>query len=367
MTFLGPQSDRAVRSAVDAYLDGRLRPEVDGEAVFETRNSRYRLIDGTLFSASDATLVGSELVGWLTETADESLVSAWWRPGARAVLVDRKHGQHIVVTSATRLLKVDTAGSPRGSPSPLGGSHPLQGGFAPAPYPSPQEAAPPQALPQAPTAIPPLPAIPAFGYAPTAPPGYGIGVRPSSPADPLPNAVPQVVPPAPPPPRAEAWGHAPMHEQPIRERPAEPIHPPPRRVAPPMHPLPAAALPPQPLPRYASEHVGDPAIVGYAHFGPSDAAETSAAEISNFEIIGEAGDAGELPRFAGLDESGPADFASDISDPGSEEDSFPTMQRRVARPHRVPPPPGPLAQPRRNVPPAPPSERLPLSRGLPLR
>ena len=44
MTFLAPEADRIVRTAVDAYFEGRLRPEIDGEAIFETRNSRYRLM-----------------------------------------------------------------------------------------------------------------------------------------------------------------------------------------------------------------------------------------------------------------------------------------------------------------------------------
>jgi hypothetical protein len=339
MTFLGPQSDRAVRSAVDAYLDGRLRPEVDGEAVFETRNSRYRLIDGTLFSASDATLVGSELVGWLTETADQSLVGAWWRPGARAVLVDRKHGRHIVVTSATRLLKVDTAGSTRGSPSPLGGSHPVQGGFAPAPYANPHEPMPQAPPAQAPSAIPPLPTIPSFGY-PASPPQYSqppIAVR-------------------------EASSDYP------RTRPAEPVHPPPRRVAAPMpvvaaRPLPLPAPPPRPapppvampaaLPRYPNS----PSMLSYPPIAEANVAEISAAEISSFEIIGPAGDEEELPRFADADWNASFDGAET---PAPSEDSFPTMQRRVVRPRREPPPPGPLAQPRgRAVPPAPPSERQP--------
>src|SRR5262249_40251732 len=121
MTFLGPESDRAVRSAVDAFLAGRIRPEIDGEAVFETRNSRYRLVDGMLHEATDASLVGAELVGWLTETSEQISVGAWWRPGARAVLVDRRSAKHIVVTSATRLLRL-------GGNLPQDGSGIAQGG-----------------------------------------------------------------------------------------------------------------------------------------------------------------------------------------------------------------------------------------------
>ncbi len=44
MTGLEPRADRAVRDAVDAFLEGRLRPEYAGETVFETKNSRYRTL-----------------------------------------------------------------------------------------------------------------------------------------------------------------------------------------------------------------------------------------------------------------------------------------------------------------------------------
>ena len=168
MTFLAPEADRIVRTAVDAYFEGRLRPEIDGEAVFETRNSRYRLVDGTLLSASDTTLVGCELVGWLTESTAEVQVSPWWTPGARAVLVDRQQGRHIVVTSATRLLKVDTLGPVRGSLSPLGGSGARQGSPAPAPIVAAVMAHPPPAQPPSTGALPVFPEpIPATPQAPS--------------------------------------------------------------------------------------------------------------------------------------------------------------------------------------------------------
>jgi hypothetical protein len=108
MNFLEPDSDRAVRAAVDAFLDGRLRAAVNGDAVFETRNSRYRLHDGHITAATDARLIGSEIVGWLQETPDgQSRVSAWWSALARAVLLDRRFGRHIVVTSATLMMEVN--------------------------------------------------------------------------------------------------------------------------------------------------------------------------------------------------------------------------------------------------------------------
>jgi hypothetical protein len=127
MNFLEPDSDRAVRAAVDAFLDGSLRPAVAGDAVFETRNSRYRMRDGHLTAATDAKLVGSELVGWLQETdTGQATVGAWWAPLARAVLIDRRFGRNIVVTSATLMMEVngvllegsDTRPAPASQPAP---------------------------------------------------------------------------------------------------------------------------------------------------------------------------------------------------------------------------------------------------------
>jgi hypothetical protein len=106
MTSLAPNADSAVRHAVDAYIDGRLLPTFEGEAFFETRNSRYRLMDGVLFQAPESALVGAELVGWLVDYVSRSEVVTRWRAGARAVLVDTRNdgvrGPQIVVTSATR-------------------------------------------------------------------------------------------------------------------------------------------------------------------------------------------------------------------------------------------------------------------------
>lgn len=123
MTGLEPRADRAVRDAVDAFLEDRLRPEYAGETVFETKNSRYRLIDGTLFSAPDASLVGAELVGWLMEGAKRSTVESAWQATSRAVLVDRKRGRHIIVTSSTRMLHLEEG-------SPFAGSSEDQAGLS---------------------------------------------------------------------------------------------------------------------------------------------------------------------------------------------------------------------------------------------
>ena len=107
MANLDLTADKAVRDAVDAFVEGRLVPDFVGETVFETKNSRYRLLDGVVFAAPDDSLIGAELVGWLMETRRRSVVGSSWQPGARAVLVDRHRGRNIIVTSTTRLLHLE--------------------------------------------------------------------------------------------------------------------------------------------------------------------------------------------------------------------------------------------------------------------
>ncbi|HVK69520.1 MAG TPA: hypothetical protein VM694_33915 [Polyangium sp.] len=108
MNFLEPDSDRVVRVSTDAFLEGRLRPDVTGDRVFETKNSRYRMVLGKLVAATSSQLVGSELVGWLVdEESDKARVLPRWSPGARAVLLVKRLGRHIVVTSATLMMEVD--------------------------------------------------------------------------------------------------------------------------------------------------------------------------------------------------------------------------------------------------------------------
>lgn len=108
---LESRADRVVRDAVDAFMEGRLVPDFAGETVFETKNSRYRLRDGVIFVAPDAELIGAELVGWLCESPRRCLVESAWQPGSRAVLVDRKRGRNIIVTSTTRLLHLEEHGA----------------------------------------------------------------------------------------------------------------------------------------------------------------------------------------------------------------------------------------------------------------
>ena len=366
MTFLVPESDRAVRTAVDAYLQGRIRPEMDGEAVFETRNSRYRLMDGILFSASDESLLGAELVGWLTENDGQAAVGAWWRPAARAVLVDRRHGRHIVVTSATRLLRTGAgARTSDGSPAAHGGSvtahvtdyvpnaqvraaaaaalhtpeppaevrpvipstRPAQSGApagAASSYPPPPNAAPParHAIPTAPAArrspIPPCPPLPQQRPLPRAAPPPMPAAQPLSMRSPIPHAPPR----------------------PIAKGPAAPAARPPMPSASPeaiaARPLPFPAPPPRPapdapLPRFPI--ASTPRPPGSAHFE---------------------------------DEGSPTERRARPFAPPGLQPSF------AVRQHPLPPPPGPLASPP-SAPPPPHSEPFQLQRasriqrGLPLR
>src|SRR5262245_10749696 len=110
MAMLSPETDHVVRLAVDAYLSGRRRPQVEGEIFFFTRNNRYRLVDGVLFGVglpgqeaeAGRALLGAEFVGWLHEDdVAGSHVKLGWRPGARAVLVDPRRRHHTIVTSNT--------------------------------------------------------------------------------------------------------------------------------------------------------------------------------------------------------------------------------------------------------------------------
>jgi hypothetical protein len=171
MTNLDPQADKAVHDAVDAFMEGRLNPEFAGETVFETKNSRYRLLDGVVFAAPAETLIGAELVGWLVETAYRSVVGPTWQPGARAVLVDRHRGRNIIVTSTTRLLHADGG---RAAPKPQ------VAGWSPA------HIVPATPLPQA-SVLPraPAPSYPAVHHPP----------RPIAPANPTPRPLPAPLPP----------------------------------------------------------------------------------------------------------------------------------------------------------------------------
>jgi hypothetical protein len=235
---LGEDTDQVVRSAVDAYLEGRLRAPFPGETVFETRNSRYRLMDGVLFSAQDGSLLGAELVGWLIggQDADDAIVEGIWREGARAVLVDRNRGRCIVVTSTARLISSRTDGSA----VTRGGS--LEG----RPNEERSVALPviPKAPPSPPRTIPPCPPTPA--RLPQTFRGPPSSLSPATPPSP-PTLVPRAIH-APPRPIANAAPPSSLGAPPLRPIAAQPPLP----VHRPQRPLPAPAPPPRmpPLPAH---------------------------------------------------------------------------------------------------------------------
>jgi hypothetical protein len=252
MQQLDPEVDRVVRSAVDAYLDGSARPDVAGEMCFETRHGRYRLIDGVLFAARDAALVGAELVGWLASAARQVVVLPTWRSGSRAVLVDQRRNRHIIVTSSTRLLEVDGVRVDDGSTVAQRGS---QLPHAPAPAAAPVATAPPhestRSFPVGPSS---LVGPSSFALGLIAPPAPGVPPLPArGAAGPVPRpATPPPLPPAPP--RAPAPPPLPPAPTAPRARsapPPLPVHAPPRPVAvaapPPLPPIPA--MPPAPSAR----------------------------------------------------------------------------------------------------------------------
>jgi hypothetical protein len=143
MTSLPPHADQVVHDAVDAFMEGRLVPDFVGETAFETKNSRYRLLDGVVIAGPDPSLVGAELVGWLCESGRRCLVESAWQPGSRAVLVDRQRGRDIIVTSTTRLLHLEETSTsrpsrPQAAPAQFRSWHP-----PPAEHTSPEPPSPP--------------------------------------------------------------------------------------------------------------------------------------------------------------------------------------------------------------------------------
>lgn len=226
MTPLAAHADQAVRHAVDAYIDGRFLPTFEGEAAFETRNSRYRLLDGVLLSAPDASLVGAELVGFLIEYPSRSEVSPMWKNGSRAVLVDTRNdgvrGPHIIVTSATRAFRAGRSGSAPRLSAPQGSSHAgsswTQGGSAVD-----------QGWDHAPAKVaPPAPVSPSWGYYPPAP--AAVAATPKT--LPPPPLMPTMTPPA----AATASVSRTLPPPPMMVRPGTPPPPPPRPLPRPVPP-----------------------------------------------------------------------------------------------------------------------------------
>lgn len=288
MTGLAPRADEVVRDAVDAFMDGRRLVDHDGETLLETKNSRYRVLDGVLFSAPDTTLHGAEFVGWLTDNERRVAVEIAWQPGVRAVFVDRKRGRHIIITSTI----VEVSGAKLHSEErELEPSYPLalQRRRSPVPaavqevatpLPAPAMVPPASATPLPPSAIatPLPPSIPAFPPAPIRP-------APRSPAPEPAALITAATRPPPPPPRratvppaiASAFSdaRAPLHAPPrptariapamsVPTRPLPFPSPPPRRSATPVPPAApdlalAPPIAPAPLPFVPPPYAAAPA------------------------------------------------------------------------------------------------------------
>ncbi|NUP10165.1 MAG: hypothetical protein HOW73_29290 [Polyangiaceae bacterium] len=153
MSYLTLDADRLVRDAVDAYLEGRMRADARGDCVFATRNSQYRIVEGVVQEASDTSLMGAELVGWLCEELGQPLVEPRWRPYGRAILVER-NSRHVVVTSRTltrNAISGNVAPIPplRKVPSVIPPSPPIPVLKASAPPPAPDGSPTPFRLPDA--------------------------------------------------------------------------------------------------------------------------------------------------------------------------------------------------------------------------
>lgn len=96
-------SERAIYQAMFELLDGAREQRLSGEAEVETAEGHYRFIDGVCFSASDASSIGSELVGWLVEADRASAVLTRFRRGAGAVLVKSAQPRVLAAASALRV------------------------------------------------------------------------------------------------------------------------------------------------------------------------------------------------------------------------------------------------------------------------
>jgi hypothetical protein len=208
MLHLEPESDLAVRDAVDAHLAGEPLCRLEGDASFATRNGAYRLRNGALVEARDPALLGAELVGWLFESPGDATVEPTFLPGARAVLVDRERRRQIIVTSACAHFDAragsqapQCAGSPASQPPPPKRTVPPPlpraaiRGATPLPAPPPL---PPRALQASRASFPPAPA--SRPAPPVHRPPRRLDAPPSAPPVTLASArlaAPRVVPPAP--------------------------------------------------------------------------------------------------------------------------------------------------------------------------
>jgi hypothetical protein len=228
MSNLDPLADDAVRCAVEAFVAGAFVPAYGGETIFETKHSRYRLLDGVVIDAPDASLVGAELVGWLVESSGARVVETAWQTGARAVLVDRREARNIVVTSSTHL-KSQTA--PRREPRR-------------APVPAPRPPAVPDAARRAPILAATPPPLPAPRPVPPPPTSSSEPSQPRAAAPPPPTSSSEPSQPRAavhPPPRPMPRPPSPSQVGPLPP-PVPPPLPPPRRPPPPAHDAPVASV-----------------------------------------------------------------------------------------------------------------------------
>lgn len=114
MSLLTLDSDRLVRDAVDAFLEGSLRPDPLPDTLYATKNSRYRIVAGLVHEASDTSLMGAELVGWLAEEDGIARIEPRWEFRARAIFVERS-SKEVVVTSRVIAKSLVTERAPAGA------------------------------------------------------------------------------------------------------------------------------------------------------------------------------------------------------------------------------------------------------------
>jgi hypothetical protein len=131
MSYLTLDADRLVRDAVDAFLEGRLRPDPLPDTMYATKNSRYRVLAGLVHEASDTSLMGAELVGWLIEDGAAARIEPKWEFRARAIFVERKTRQVVVTSKVVARSAVGPAPLQRATPAPGGMQKP--GSIPPAP------------------------------------------------------------------------------------------------------------------------------------------------------------------------------------------------------------------------------------------
>jgi hypothetical protein len=209
MRLLESHADDAVRQAVDAFMTGALRPAILGRTICETRNSRYLMVDGIVAAATDESIVGAELVGWLLEQPEQSRVDSTWTPRARGILVDRSRGRHIIITSSTRSFKVVASGSQ--PPPSYQASKPTFIEPAAARHDDDHAPPTPRRIPPCP---PPPPMGPLFGNPPAMRPTTLPGPMFAGAAADLGPAFPRALPPVNPPPRHPAPGGRPLSAPP---------------------------------------------------------------------------------------------------------------------------------------------------------